>query len=295
MEEVPRVARRMATVREDWTAWLPEEKDSLFDATLEELEVSYVILSVTLNDAFSLCKQRKLGPAREESVMFADLFERLTGRVNGVLGALGEHGRRFGTLPNVLPLCADFFRSEHAQRVARANNLAYVIVLRTRARFFRKLAAIKQTLDALRNEARDIAGGIVDGSGVALPSQWRRLEVLHYDLNTCLRETTVVLKSFLCVLPSDELIPFRQRLLSRLLSNLTPRSRHAAPFLPQLLPLGSGRTLCRTLVTVPHCSRGAQVRQGRARKPCKDNSRSKDRIPTDRMRPDGTGGPHETN
>ncbi len=70
----------------------------------------------------------------------------------------------------MLPLCADFFRSEHAQRVARANNLAYLIVLRSRARFFRKLAAIEQTLDALRNEARDIAGGIADGSGVALPT-----------------------------------------------------------------------------------------------------------------------------
>jgi hypothetical protein len=292
MEEAPREMRRMATVREDWTAWLPEEKDILFDATLEELEVRYVILSVTLNEAFSLCKQRKLGPAREESVMFADLFDRLTGCVHGVLGALGEHGRRFGTLPNVLPLCADFFRSEHAQRVARANNLAYVIVLRTRGRFFRKLAAIKRTLDALRNEARDIAGVIVDGSGVALPNQWKRLEVLHYDLNTCLRETTVVLKSFLCVLPSDQLPPFRQRLLSRLPSNLTTRTRRSAAFLPQLPLLGSGGALCRTLVTVPH---SAQVRQGRARKARKDNSRSKDRIPTDRMRPDGTGGPHETN
>jgi len=292
MEEAPREARRMATVREDWTAWLPEEKDILFDATLEELEVPYVILSVTLNEAFSLCKQRKLGPAREESVMFADLFDRLTGCVNGVLGALGEHGRRFGTLPNVLPLCADFFRSEHAQRVARANNLAYVIVLRTRARFFRKLAAIKQTLDALRNEARDIAGVIVDGSGVALPNQWKRLEVLHYDLNTCLRETTVVLKSFLCVLPSDQLPPFRQRLLSQLPSHLTTRARRAAAFLPQLAPVGSGGALCRAIVTVP---RGAQVRQGRVRKGRKDNSRSKDRIPIDRMRPDGTGGPHETN
>ena len=290
MEVAPRAARRMATVREDWTAWLPKEKDILFDTTLEELEVPYVILSVTLNEAFSLCKQRKLGPAREESVMFADLFDRLTGCVNGVLGALEEHGRRFGILPNVLPLCAEFFRSEQAQRVARANNLAYAILLRTRARFFRKLAAIEQTLDVLRTEARDIAGVIVDGSGVALPNQWKRLEVLHYDLNTCLRETTVVLKSFLCVLPTDQLPPFRQRLLSRLPSHVSSRAMRAAAFLPQLPPLSSGGALCRTIVRVApdsHFRRGRKAR--------KDNSRSKDRIPTDRMRPDGTGGPHETN
>ena len=58
-------------VHEDWLAWLPEEKDRLFDATLNELEVSYVILSVSLDDAFNLCKQGKLSAAREQAGMFA--------------------------------------------------------------------------------------------------------------------------------------------------------------------------------------------------------------------------------
>ncbi len=48
--------RRTASVQEDWVAWLPEEKDRLFDAILSELEISYGILSVTLDDAFNLCR-----------------------------------------------------------------------------------------------------------------------------------------------------------------------------------------------------------------------------------------------
>ncbi len=214
--ELPERRRHMATVQEDWVSWLPEDKDRLFDATLDELEVSYVILSVALNDAFTLCQQGKLGQAREEAAMFGGLFDRLAARLRDILRSLNEHGRHFGTKPNVVPLCADFFRSERAQQLARANNLAFLLVLRANTRFFRKLGAIEETVAALRNEAQHIAGSITDGTTRALPTQWTRLEVLHYDLNTCLRETIIVLKSFLCALPSKELNPFRKRLLSRL-------------------------------------------------------------------------------
>jgi hypothetical protein len=56
--------RRTTSVQEDWFAWLPEEKDRLFDAAVGELEISYSIISVSLNDAFNLSRQGKLDPAR---------------------------------------------------------------------------------------------------------------------------------------------------------------------------------------------------------------------------------------
>ena len=92
--------RRTATVQEDWLAWLPEAKDTLFAFTHHELEVSYSILSVTLDDALTLCKQGMLLPARGQTAIFADLFERLAGCLRGVLRALYEHGHAFGTLAN---------------------------------------------------------------------------------------------------------------------------------------------------------------------------------------------------
>src|SRR6202011_1709892 len=113
-------------VQEYWVACPPEEKDSLFDATLSELEISYGILSVTLDDAFNLCREGKLAPAREQARMFAELFARLGGGLRGFWRPLYEHSRQYGTFPNTEPLRPRFFRSERAQQVARANNLLAV-------------------------------------------------------------------------------------------------------------------------------------------------------------------------
>lgn len=211
---VNRGLRRTASVQEDWLAWLPEEKDRLFDSTLNELNRSYGILSVTLNDAFTLCRQGKLAPAREQARMLAELFDRLAGRLRGILRSLYEHSREFGTFPNTAPLRPWFFRSARGQQVARANNLLAVVRFRARTRFFRKLAALEEIVAGLQREARETARDISEGVAVSWRKQWTRLEVLDYDLNTTLRETTIVLKSFFCVLPSEELAAFRQRVVS---------------------------------------------------------------------------------
>ena len=81
----PRVdrIRRMATVHDDWIAWLPEAKDDLFAFTNQELESAYISLSVTLDDAFTLCKQGMFPTAREQAPNFADLFGGLAGRLRG--------------------------------------------------------------------------------------------------------------------------------------------------------------------------------------------------------------------
>jgi hypothetical protein len=213
-----RGSRRTASVQEDWVAWLPEEKDRLFDATLSELEISYGILSVTLDDAFTLCGQGKLAPAREQARMFGELFDRLAGRLRGILRCLYEHSRQFGTFPNTAPLRRGFFRSERARQVARSNNLLALIRFRRRTRFFRKLGALEEIVAGLQREACETARDIAEGTAVSWQKHWTRLEVLDYDLNTSLRETTIVLKSFFCVLPIEELPALRQKIVS-----LTPK------------------------------------------------------------------------
>ena len=42
---------------------------------------------------------------------------------------------------------------------------------------------------------------------------WRMLEVLGYDMSTCMEETTILLKSFFCALPPEELGAFREKLV----------------------------------------------------------------------------------
>ena len=202
------------TIQQDWLAWLPEEKRTLFQSMLGDLEVSYTILSVALNDAFTICSQGKLPLAREQAAMFAGLFDRLVGKLHGILRTLDEHGRHFGTNVQVAPLRVDLFRTEQAQAVARANHLLSLVSLRRPGRFFRKLASLDQLLAKLQKQVRLITTEIMDGASLSLPGQWTQLEGLHHDLNTCFCETTIVLKSFFCALPDAELLPFRTRLLS---------------------------------------------------------------------------------
>ncbi len=227
--------RRTASVQEDWAAWLPEEKDRLFDSILNELEISYSILSVTLNDAFNSCRQGKLVPAREQARMFGELFERLAARVRAVLRCLYEHGRQFGTFANTAPLRPGFFRSERARQVARSNSLLALIRFRTRTRFFRKLGALEEIVAGLQREAREIAQEVAEGTAVGWSKQWNCLEILDYDLNTSLREVEIVLKSFLCALPIAELAAFRRRANSLSPKPLHPNKRPAA-LIPKLEP-----------------------------------------------------------
>ncbi len=204
--------QRARTVQEDWLAWLPSEKGEVFDGTIGELETYYAMLSVTLDEALALCNCGTIVPAREQARVSADLFDRLAERLVAVLRALHQHGRHFGTLPNVHPLRPDFFRGETAQRYARKNNLLSLVLFPTRTKFFHKLGVLSEALEDLRGEYREAAEEIAEGAAVEPELCWQTLEMLHYDLNTCLREIMVMLKSFLCALPSEELGALRKKL-----------------------------------------------------------------------------------
>jgi hypothetical protein len=52
------------------------------------------------------------------------------------------------------------------------------------------------------------ASEIAGSASMASDAQWQVVDATHYDLNTCLREAIVLLKSFLMALPDDELEPF---------------------------------------------------------------------------------------
>jgi len=88
------------------------------------------------------------------------------------------------------------------------------VVFSGRTRFFHKLSSLGDVIEELQKEARSITSGVAHGGPEVTERAWRELEVLGYDLNTCMGETTVVLKSFFCALPAEELEPFRLRLVT---------------------------------------------------------------------------------
>src|SRR6266851_9912577 len=221
MTRTKRAGQRSRTVREDWFAWIPNEMDQLFDATRHELESSNFILSVSLDEALSHCKGGQFDLAKERAIVIAGLFDRLAVRVGHVIRTIKDHGSHFGTLPNVRPLSPSNFRGATAQRVSLMSNLLAKVVFRERTRFFHKLYSLDEIVEELQKEVREIVRGISEGASQLTDRAWQQLEVLGYDLNTCMGETTVILKSFFCALPPEELETFREKLVNLVPSHLS--------------------------------------------------------------------------
>ncbi len=209
--------RRKSSVRDDWLARLPDHKRRLFDSIVAELESAYAMLSVALNEALALRSSGALIPAREQAAVTADLFDRLAARTLAALAALENHGRHFGTLPAVSSLNPNFFRGETARRSAAWNNLLHRVLLSSRARFFHKLRSLSDMVEELAQAFREACEEIAEGTCVHPRSRWEEIDCLHYDVNTCLRETMVMLKSFLRVLPAEELEAFGRKLEAQIL------------------------------------------------------------------------------
>jgi len=217
-------------VREDWFAWLPQEKDHVFDATRTELECSNLILCVTLDEALSFCERGELSLAGEQAVVFADLFDRLAIRLSMVIRTIQQHGSHFGIVPNVTALVPSNFRGSTAQRISVTSSLLAKVLFGARSRFFHKLRALSEIVEELQQEVHEIAGKLSGGVSVFPGRAWRELDVRAYDLNTCMGETTVVLKSFFCVLPSEELETFGEKLLAQVPARVADKLGRGSSF-----------------------------------------------------------------
>ena len=207
-----RAGQRSRSVHEDWLAWIPAEMDQLFDVTRHEMESSNIILSVSLDDALALCKRGEYVTARDRVMVVKGLFDRLAVRLNGVVQAIKDHGFHFGTLPNVTPLVPSNFRGSLAQRIALKDSLLARVLFRERTRFFHKLDALGDIVDGLQRQAAAILAEISAVAPEVSARDWQDLEVIGYDLNTCMGETTIILKSFFCALPPEELDLFGSKL-----------------------------------------------------------------------------------
>jgi len=215
-----RAGQRSRTVHEDWSAWIPNEMDELFDATRSDLEASNYILSISLDEALSLCRRGEFETAKQRAIVIAGLFDRLADRVRHVIQTIKDHGSHFGIVPNVQPLSASNFRGAAAQRVSVMDSLLAKVLFRERTRFFHKLSALAEIIEDVQNEVRAILAEISEGAYEFPDRAWQLLEVLGYDLNTCMGETTIILKSFFCALPPEELEIFRAKLVNFIPSNL---------------------------------------------------------------------------
>ncbi len=219
-------AKKRRTVQQDWLARLPEDKLHLFELTANDLEMHYVMLSVALNEALGMRSRGALVRAREEAAVSADLAGLFAGRLLAALRALEECGRHFVDLPLVTPLKMVHFRGAAAQFAASWSHLFHHALLSGRLRFFHKLGALSRMVEDLVQQYRETAEEIASGVSTDPAHDWNLLDHFHYDLNTCLRETIVLLKSFLCALPAKEVHAFEVR-LCEFTTQTVPSGQHS--------------------------------------------------------------------
>jgi hypothetical protein len=201
-------SRRYDSVQQDWRAILPDAKAALFIIHTGELENAYMMFSVSLNEALALKQKGDSARACQEICVVGELCSRLAVRINAVLHAMSQHSRHFGVVPNQAPLEAANFHSERGQRGARHSNLVSHVLLSERSQFLNKLNTLEEMVDGLGDEfiesALELSTGIIADPSLL----WKCLDLDHFDLNTCLRETDVLFKSFLFVLPESQLASF---------------------------------------------------------------------------------------
>lgn len=220
----PSPVRRSAS--DDWRATLPREKNQVFEHTVRDWECSYAMMSVSLDEALAQRARGELVCAQQQVAITSDLLLRLTSMLANACAVLSESGKHVSNLPLVQPLHSEFFRGDTGQSAASWNSLLHNVLLGERSRFFHKLRILSNTVEHLGSEFEQNACDIAAGLSVKPAASWNELDSLHYDLNTCLRESEVILKSFLHALPAERLAVFTAALnRPRTVTKLRPLPR----------------------------------------------------------------------
>lgn len=222
-----RIAR---TVRQDWHAPLSDDKDLVFTFGVRTVRSSLGIFGIELSEGLTCFRHGQPVLAREHAVASADLCERFVAPLSGMLSALEQHARHYGTLPTVEPLNADNFRGDAARRAAALNDLLSQVLWRHHLRFLHKLRTLSEITFNLSSTYRAIAERVADGSSISVRQDMELLECTHFDLTSAFAEATVLLKCFLVALPDQEVRFFGEQLASATSAESFALNRRAPSF-----------------------------------------------------------------
>jgi len=206
-----RFLRPGRSVREDWAARLPGEMRGVFEGAVGCWESANAMAGVALNDAIALRVSGNLVCAQQQASVSSDLVVRLAVQLEAACEIIQSEARHRSAIPSVEPLHAEHFRSESAKDAATWNSLLHQVLFGARSRFFHKLRVLGSTVESLARQFEEHSLEIAEGTSPQPGVSWEELETLQYDLNTCLKECEIVLKSFLLSLPSEMAADMRRR------------------------------------------------------------------------------------
>ena len=200
-------------VQLDWFSDLVEVKNQAFQKRLRELETSYLMFSVSLNEAIGLHQDGFVRKSLEVVEVSAELCQRLSKLLENLIRGLSAYTLEFGTDPSIAPLVLTNFQGDRSRLLVLKSLVRHRTLLKRRAQFQNKTRTLRQVIrcavvdfcassDAVAHE-----GVVADRLGV-----WETLDHAHFDINTCLREAVIMLKCFLQVLPAAELRRFEDLL-----------------------------------------------------------------------------------
>jgi len=215
---------RAGSVSQDWRSPLFGDKSYSYLQILHRLETSYAMFSVNLDEALGLRRDGRIAKAQQVLSVSSALCQRLASPLDSLLRSMLLHARHFGTAPHLASLDPQNFQNGHSQRVARFNSVFSKLLLTRRSQFHHKISTLIELVEELAANFQASLEEILAGDSLDCDRDWDVLDASQYDLNTCLRETIVLFKSFLHALPDSQLQEF--------LATFQERTACAEGFLP---------------------------------------------------------------
>jgi hypothetical protein len=166
------------------------------------------MFSVNLDEALGLRSYGRIAKAQQVLSVSSALCERLSAPLISLLRAMLLHARHASTAPNLTSLDPQNFQHARSQRVARFNSVFSKVLLTRRSQFLQKISTLIELVEELTSKFQASSEEIFEGDPLHPDGEWEVLDASHYDLNTCLRETVVLFKSFLHALPENQLQQF---------------------------------------------------------------------------------------
>jgi hypothetical protein len=213
---------RTGSVSQDWRSPLSSEKSTTYLATLRQLENSYTMFSVNLDEALGLRRSGHLAKAYQVLSVTPALCERFSNSLSSLLRPMLEHAKHFGISPNLSPLDPENFQIPKCRRAASFNSICSRILLSQRSQFLNKISTILDLVEDLSRAFSHAANELLEQSCSLPERDWETLDASHYDLNTCFRESIVLLKCFLLALPEAQLEEFRAALQEQTSISISP-------------------------------------------------------------------------
>ena len=218
-------ASSAGSVHRDWIGWLPEPKQAAFDLLANELEARYLMFSVTLDEAISLRKCGSQSKALQNISIVPALCGRLTSCLQSMFCSFEVLVKCNGLVPNVAPLNPAHFLRQRNKYLARKNSLLSRVLLTSRSQFLFKISLLQEMVSCLGDDFCESAQELLsDGATPAHSKLWMAADTGHFDLNTCLRESLVMLRCLLRVLPDIQVLDFKETMALQMAAPEAPRT-----------------------------------------------------------------------